>query len=184
MKKYFLLILSVFCLFVFTTTAQDKPIAKDSIGIKAVTATANTTTATTTTVTTDVPAVGGEVDQTIMDKIKAGVMDFLGYINWLFLVVFIGVSWLTNDTAEATNFAGWFSWWAKIPKIIRTLIAGVVQMGVFYWLFDYNSKAEVRDMVFALFGGLLIYKFGLDKFLRWVSTFLFKMDFTKTETPK
>jgi hypothetical protein len=172
MKKYLLTLLSLFCLFIIIS-AQDKPI--DST----ISHNATITTTTVTDVTT--PLVGGEVDQTIMDKIKAGVMDFLKYVNWLFLVVFIGLSWLINDTAEATNVAGWFSWWAKIPKIIRTLIAGIVQIGVFYFLFQYNSIAEVRDMVFALFAGMLIYKFGIDKFLRWVSTFIFKMDFTEVK---
>lgn len=157
MKKA-ILFLSFMVAMVLSVVAQDS--------------TAVSTTVTDVTAVTSTPSaeVGDNIiEETVFESIINGAMEFLGMINWLFVVVFIIVAWLMNDTAEATNGASWFSWWAKIPKVLRTLIAGVLLMGAFVFLFDYRTKPEITEMLFGIVMSMVIYKIGLDKFLRWIS---------------
>lgn len=128
-----------------------------------------------------VPEISGPIEQTIIQSIQEGFLNFLRMVNWLFVVVFIILAWLINDTAESTNkYTTWLNWWSAIPKAFRTLIAGFILIAIFAWAFDYNTKQEITEMLFGIIVSMVIYKIGIKQFLTWVSQRLgFKFENTE-----
>jgi len=114
-----------------------------------------------------------ETDYNLQGDVKysfwKAIKSFIYFINWLFVVVFILLAWLINDTAEAKNKATWFSWFDKIPKTLRSLAIGLLLAALFYWGFGYSSRTEVMSLIFSVIVTMVIYKIGVDKVLRWIS---------------
>jgi hypothetical protein len=100
----------------------------------------------------------------ISDSIKLLVSS----VNWLFVIVFMLVTWLLNDTSEATNTLT-VTWFTKIPKAVRALILGFVCILVFAWVNQTASREEVFKLLLRLLIAMVIFKFGIDKILRFIS---------------
>lgn len=90
-------------------------------------------------------------------------------VNWLFVIVFILTAWLVNDTSEATNTVS-VSWFTKIPKSIRALIIGLLCVVLFAWVNQTHSREEIFKLIISLLLSMVIYKFGIKKALRFIST--------------
>ena len=123
----------------------------------------------------------GIVDYDLSGEIKYGfwnaIKAFIAFVNWLFVIVFILLAWLINDTAENKNGANWFNWFNRIPKILRSLGIGLLLAAVFYWGFNYHHRQEVMGLMFSIVVTMVIYKIGVDKVLRWVSKTFLKIKF-------
>ena len=119
------------------------------------------------------------MEQSIITQLTDGFMLFSQMINWLFIVVFIIMAWITNDSAEANNAHSWFSWYAKIPKVLRTLIFGILLALLFAWTFEYSQRLDVFKMLMSILLGMVVFKIGIEKALRFISVNVFKWDFTK-----
>jgi hypothetical protein len=78
------------------------------------------------------------------------------------------VTWLLNDTSEATNTLT-VTWFTKIPKAVRALILGFVCILVFAWVNQTASREEVFKLLLSLLIAMVIFKFGIDKILRFIS---------------
>lgn len=110
-----------------------------------------------------------DIKQSLFDNLQVGLQSFLGMINWLYVIVFIIISWLINDATDAENKFMWLSWYGKIPKVLRSLVFGILLIGIFYWAFNYTTRIEVINMLFSLLASMILYKFGIDKILRFIS---------------
>lgn len=110
-----------------------------------------------------------DIQQSFFESLQIGFQLFLGMINWLYVVVFIIVSWLVNDATEAENKFEWLAWYSKVPKVLRSLFSGLILMAVFYWAFSYSTRIEVVNMLFSLLLSMVLYKFGIDRILRFIS---------------
>ena len=115
----------------------------------------------------------GDVKYSFWKAIKA----FIYFIYWLFVVVFILLAWLINDTAAAKNKLTWFSWFDKIPKTLRSLGIGLLLAALFYWGFGYSGRTEVMSLIFSVIVTMVIYKIGIDKVLKWISKRFFGINF-------
>ena len=114
-------------------------------------------------------AIPDVIKESFIDHIISGSTSFINMINWLFVVVFIIICWLINDISASEEKFKWLNWYAKIPKILRSLISGILLMTVFYWAFQYKTRIEVVEMLFSILFSMVIYKIGIDKVLNWVS---------------
>jgi len=110
-----------------------------------------------------------DLQQSFFDSLQVGIMAFLNMLNWLYVVVFIIVSWLINDATDADNKFYWLRWYSLVPKIIRSLISGLLLIVLFYWAFNYHTRIEVVNMIFSLLFSMVLYKFGIDRILRFIS---------------
>lgn len=118
------------------------------------------------------PAIGQELKtvesfsiSAIVDSIKLLVAS----VNWLFVIVFILTAWLVNDTSEATNTVT-ATWFTKIPKSVRALVIGLLCVVLFAWVNQTHSREEIFKLIISLLLSMVIYKFGIKKVLRFIST--------------
>lgn len=109
-----------------------------------------------------------DLEKSIVEHFVAAGKDFLQYIDWLFMIVFIIITWLTSKSASATNMASWLNWLAKVPNLLIALGIGLILTVIFYYLFDYSGKEGIRTMLMSLLFSLVVYKIGIDKFLKWL----------------
>jgi Mn2+/Fe2+ NRAMP family transporter len=110
-----------------------------------------------------------DVQTITLATIGEAFKQFISYINWLFVLIFMLSTWLINDTADATNFGLAFNWLNKIPKALRTLIIGFNVLILFAWTFGLHTKIEVFKLVLSLLISMVIYKFGINKIFNWIS---------------
>ncbi|MDD5358564.1 MAG: hypothetical protein PHX80_05415 [Candidatus Nanoarchaeia archaeon] len=94
----------------------------------------------------------------------------ISLVNWLYILIFMLLAYLINDFTDATNVANWLTWLSKIPKAIRSLIIGLLLIIVFAWAFGLPSRFDVFRMLLSLLMAMVIYKFGIDKAFKWIST--------------
>lgn len=120
-----------------------------------------------------------EVSESIIQHIKDGTLSFLDLINWLYIVIFVIIAWLINDTSEATNTGIWLNWFAKIPKGLRTFIIGLLLAMAFYWMFSYNTRLDVFGLFCSLIFGMVVYKIGIDQIFAYISSNWLKLKFNK-----
>lgn len=100
----------------------------------------------------------------IFDSLKVLVSS----VNWLFVIVFMLVTWLLNDTSEATNTSTW-NWFNKTPKAIRALFIGIIGIILFAYVYQVHSREEIFKLILSLLMAMVIYKFGIDRVLRYLS---------------
>lgn len=100
----------------------------------------------------------------IIDSFK----QLVASVNWLFVIVFMLITWLLNDTSEATN-TNYLTWFSKIPKAVRALIIGVVSILVFAWVYNITAKTEIFKLLLSLIMAMAVYKFGIHKAFRFIS---------------
>jgi hypothetical protein len=106
-----------------------------------------------------------------------GLNDFTHYLNPLFMVVLVLSMWLLNDSIDSTSFMKNFSRFSKIPRMIRSVIPSVVWGIIFYWVFRFNNRIEVFDLILSTLAALVAYELGICKVLRSISVKIFKMKF-------
>lgn len=115
------------------------------------------------------------MEQNLIQEVTGGIIEFLGLIQWIYVIVFIIITWLTNDFSEAKNVASWLSWWAAIPKLLRVFILGVVLIAVFGYFWRMSTREEYFVLTLSMFAAMVFYKIGIDKLLSWFSGKVFKI---------
>lgn len=115
----------------------------------------------------------GQDSQTVESFSISAITDSLkmlvASVNWLFVIIFILSAWLVNDTSEATNTVS-LAWFTKIPKSVRALIIGLFCVVLFAWVNQTTSREEIFKLIVSLLLSMVIYKFGIKKALRFIST--------------
>lgn len=124
-----------------------------------------------------VPADTAPGDTLLINNLFDAVKQIFSYVNWVFLIIFIVVTWLINDVTDAENCAQWLTWFSKIPKVIRVLIFGVLQIMFFAWAFEATARIELFKLMLSLLFSMVVYKIGINKFLKAISTRLFGLKF-------
>lgn len=115
------------------------------------------------------------------NNLYEGLEQFYGYVNWLFIIVFILSAWIMNDSIEAKNKVIKLNWFEKIPKIIRSLFIGIIWAVFFYWAFGYDNRKEVTGLVFSMLMSMVLYKCGIDYILKLISKKILGFDFSKDD---
>lgn len=161
--KRLIFLLSIFVCFITLQAQNDvmpKPeVAKDTVSMA---------TETVTYSDAGVEAPIQDIETDVIADIKAAIMTIIGYIDWVLMITFLAICWLTLPLSEGTNIAKWFDWWAKIPKLLQSLIIGIVVTCIFWFLFDYSGKAGLITAFFTLLLDLVLYRIGIDKAIKWI----------------
>jgi hypothetical protein len=110
------------------------------------------------------------VDSFSIGIITDSVKHLISSVNWFFILVFMLVTWILNDTSEAVNTGSWFNWFAKIPKGLRALSIGLFGIVLFAWTFKITGRTEIFNLVLSLIMAMAVYKLGVDKIFRFIST--------------
>jgi len=134
------------------------------------------------TITTKQDSLVNEIakSESIITGIKDGSITFLSLINWLYVVIFIVVTWLFNDLIEAKNTGTKLNWFNKIPKMLRSFIVGLVIAFIFYFTYtDENIRLNIFSLFISLISGMVIYKIGINNILAIVSEKFLGLDLTK-----
>jgi hypothetical protein len=113
--------------------------------------------------------VNSEVEAFSIASITDAVKIFVGYINWVYVLVFMLATWLINDTVDASNVLTWLDWFNDVPRSIRSLIVGILLILLFMWAFKFTGRLEIFKMFLSLLLGMVIYKFGINKIFAWLS---------------
>ena len=115
------------------------------------------------------------METTLIREIADGFVEFLHYIEWIYVILFIIITWLFNDFSEARNAAKWLTWWSRIPKLLRVFILGIVLIGVFGYFLRINTREEYFILVLSMFAGMVFYKIGIKQVLGWFSSRVLKI---------
>ena len=169
MKKYIFLFFALVCFVALQAQTADV----------AITGTTDTVTVAVETVnySADAGTPAQDIEKTVVEQIRIAAKQIIGYIDWVLMLTFLAVSWLTLPASEATNHFAWFYWWAKIPKLLQSLIIGIITCCIFWFLFDYSGKAGMISAFFTLILDMILYKMGIDKAIKWIFTkFGYKFD--------
>lgn len=111
----------------------------------------------------------GQVDELTLNSFTEAVKLFASYVNWLFIFVFMLLSWLINDTADAVNAGKWLSFLSNIPRTVRAIFIGIFIIVVFMWVFELRARMDIFKMFLSLLLAMVIYKLGINKIFAWLS---------------
>lgn len=110
------------------------------------------------------------VQESLTGNIKDGILTFIYFVNWLYMVVFVLSAWLINDSTESTNkLTKFMSWFNGVPKAARSFCIGILWMVIFGWGFRYDTRLDVMSLIFSLILAMVIYQYGVKKILEWIS---------------
>ncbi len=110
------------------------------------------------------------VDSFTFSTITEALKELISLLNWTYILVFMLATWLINDPTDAVNAADWLTWLSKIPKAIRSFIIGIILIVIFAWAFGLPSRFDVFRMLLSLLVAMVIYKFGIGRAFKWIST--------------
>lgn len=108
------------------------------------------------------------VESFSLSAITDSVKLLINSVNWLFVLVFMLVTWLLNDTSEATNTKQ-IAWFTRIPKAIRALFIGLAFIWLFAWVDQTTTREGIFKLILSLLMAMVIFKFGIDRILRYIS---------------
>lgn len=107
------------------------------------------------------------METTFISQILSGITQFFQSVNWLFVIVFIVVSWLLNEGTESESSFRWLNWLKKIPKAWRTFMGGLILAVLFAFLYDIRSKIDFASLIYSLLVSMVIWKLGINTFFTW-----------------
>ena len=107
------------------------------------------------------------METTFIAQLWAGIETFFASINWLFLVVFVTITWLLNEGTDSCASFKWLNWLQGIPRKWRTIISGLLMALIFAYLYDLRTKVEIAGLIYSIILGMIIWKLGLDSFFEW-----------------
>ncbi len=163
MKKLFFILFALVTFAAFSADTTKTVVQANDTSIEAVVDSATLTTG-------EVPP---EVQKAAYEEAWNSVLQVIYNIDWLFLVIFIIIIGTLEMYIRATNKATWLNWLNKIPIAFWVLIIAII-LSVFYcWVFDQTSKEQIFWMVITVFISMFVYKFGIDKLLKYIGQKLF-----------
>lgn len=110
-----------------------------------------------------------EVEAFSIASITDAVKIFVSYINWVYVLVFMLVTWLINDSVDASNVVTWLNWLNNVPRALRSAIIGGFLIILFMWVFKFTGRVEIFKMLLSLLLAMVIFKFGINKIFSWLS---------------
>lgn len=117
------------------------------------------------------------IEQNISNNIKDALIEFGQFLNYIFIITFILIAWVINDSIDAENFGSNTTFLNRIPRVLRSLIIGVLIAFVFIWGFEYNKRIEIMSLFFSLIVSMVIYQVGIKKALRFISERILRLKF-------
>uniref|UniRef100_A0A6M3ITK4 Uncharacterized protein n=1 Tax=viral metagenome TaxID=1070528 RepID=A0A6M3ITK4_9ZZZZ len=94
-----------------------------------------------------------------------GFKEFVGNIQWVFLFLFIFLTWALNlyrkRSKPATTKFGKF--WVGIPTGWKVLAFGLIIAILYMWLAGMTSKESFLPMLITITFGMVAWKLGLSK---------------------
>ena len=127
------------------------------------------------------------MEQSVIDNLKDAFLQFTDHINWLYCLVFIVSTWLFMSFMKAGNTAFWMNKMKKIPTAIWVITIGITWACIFAWVFKFNTRMEAFNMILSLMISMVVYKIGIEQFLKWVGKklgFQFLTDLGVGEKPQ
>lgn len=108
------------------------------------------------------------MEQSFIDQLWAGVQLWFANINWMFVPIFIIVTWLFNEGTDSQKTLKWLNWLQKIGRTWRVLIGGII-LGIPYcWIYNLNNKEEIVGVIYAILVGMIMWKMGIDTVFEWI----------------
>jgi len=109
------------------------------------------------------------MEELVWQNLQEGFKTLLGYIEWVYMVVFILVTWLFNSYTFSKSKAGHLNVLQRIPPHVWAVIIGMLLAIFWVWGFDCNSKDCIVGLFFTLIFAMVIYKFGIGKLLEYAA---------------
>jgi len=114
------------------------------------------------------------MEDLFITQILEGFKAFLMSIDWLFMVVFMLVTWLFNAGAKHPTKAKPLNFVQKIHPALFPLLLGVIIAIGYAYLRGFKTKDEIASLLYAIIFGMVIWKLGFNKFETWVENKLLK----------
>ena len=127
------------------------------------------------------------VTTNIVDNLLEALNSIFEYIDWMFVLLMIGLSWFVNYMADSDhptfkNFT--FMNNSKKRKFIRSIIVGIILIIFFMIFFGYKTKDDIRDIILSLIVATFIYNLGIDYLISKIPWLNPKVEEVKKETIK
>jgi hypothetical protein len=119
------------------------------------------------------------MEQNLLELMKDGFLEVFNKANWIFVAIFVILTWLLNiGTDHPSNFK-WLNWMQKISKPIRAFFFGLLLSVPFVWLYGLATKTDYAGILYGIFIGMGIWKLGPD----WVFKIIIKKFFPGAAIP-
>lgn len=107
------------------------------------------------------------MEELILDQLLQGLKEFFGYINWVFVIALLLVSWVINVGTQSLDK----SREEKNKKVMdlkwKVLITGVILACMFPVFYpDLRTGHELGRLFFGIFVAMGIHQIGLQKFMK------------------
>jgi uncharacterized membrane protein len=105
------------------------------------------------------------MEELFIVKFWDAVKEFMDSINWLFMLLFMIITWLVNAGAnikklkDDKTYQAWF-----------VLALGVVLSILYGYLNDITTKEGITGLLFAIIAGMVVWKLGISKFEDWIKS--------------
>lgn len=104
-----------------------------------------------------------------MENLTEALDQFASNLNLVFVISFILLTWVFNTTVSAKNFGKGFTFFEKIPKILRVLVLGVVLVIIFVFVGGYSSKEDIFALFLSMIASMVIWKIGVEKIFKLIT---------------
>ena len=93
--------------------------------------------------------------------------------NWVYVITFILLTILFNEYTEAKTMGKWLNWLKPIPRFFRAVFMGIILILLFYFGFQYHTRADVTGLFFGIIMALLLYQllgvaYMVDLIKKWI----------------
>ena len=108
------------------------------------------------------------MEELFFTKIWEAVKLFFENIDWLFVLLFMLITWLLLEGITSIT---------KLNKAITTicvLVIGVILASLYAYIYDRGGKLEFANLFYSVLMGMVLYKIGIDKLLEAIKNKLLK----------
>lgn len=108
------------------------------------------------------------MEELFISKFWDAVKEFFDSINWLFMLIFMIITWLVNASLqlkklEDRTLQSWF-----------VLVIGVGLAILYAYLYDIWDKPGIAGLLYGILAGMVIWKLGISKFEEFIKNKIWK----------
>ena len=107
------------------------------------------------------------MEELFYTKLWEAVQLFFDGIHWLFVLVFMIITWLVLEvTAKLLKQK-------KLDKWVITVAVfalGLILSSLYAYVYDLQNKVDIANLFYSVLMGMVIYKVGIDRLLALIKT--------------
>lgn len=114
------------------------------------------------------------MEELVVSKLWEGIVEWFSLIDWVFVIVFMFITWIFTDFTKVPKTHSDKIWWVKfvknldtyVPLTIRVFVLGIIVAWFYAVMNDYSTKQEINGLIYGVVAAMILYKVYLNKWMK------------------